>query len=176
MVSDEKLMLQFQNGSQESFAELFSRYREPLYGFFRRRVTGREQAEDLSQELWLAVLQGAERYQPRALFRTYLYAIGLKLLSRDRRIAARTQTANMPENVAVTPDPNAWIRDMLRNLDEIDREILMLREYEQLAYTEIATVLRIPVNTVRSRLFRARLALKRLIDPGSAAVVAGGEQ
>ena len=52
----------------------------------------------------------------------------------------------------------------MEKLDAPDREILMLREYEQLSYSDIAELLRIPVNTVRSRLFRSRLALKSHLD------------
>jgi len=55
-------------------------------------------------------------------------------------------------------------------MDSDAREVLLLREYEQLSYAEIATLLRLPVNTVRSRLFRARMALKELLvaEPGKA--------
>jgi RNA polymerase sigma-70 factor (ECF subfamily) len=52
----------------------------------------------------------------------------------------------------------------MKKLDAADREILMLREYEQLSYSDIAELLRIPVNTVRSRLFRSRLALKSRLE------------
>jgi RNA polymerase sigma-70 factor (ECF subfamily) len=52
----------------------------------------------------------------------------------------------------------------MEKLDGPEREILMLREYEQLSYSEIAQLLRIPVNTVRSKLFRSRLALKSYLD------------
>jgi len=58
-----------------------------------------------------------------------------------------------------------WVREAIGRLDASEREILMLREYEQLSYSEISDLLRIPVNTVRSRLFRARLALKAHLDP-----------
>ena len=57
------------------------------------------------------------------------------------------------------------MRQALDRLDPNDREILMLREYEQLSYAEIAELLRIPVNTVRSRLFRSRMALKSYLEP-----------
>ena len=49
MISDEALMLEFKSGSREAFAELFARYRGPLYGFFRRRLNGDQRAEDLAQ-------------------------------------------------------------------------------------------------------------------------------
>ena len=54
-----------------------------------------------------------------------------------------------------------WVRQAIAGLDSNDREILLLREYDQLAYEEIAALLGLPVGTVRSRLFRARLALKQ---------------
>ena len=58
-----------------------------------------------------------------------------------------------------------WVRQALQKLDESEREILMLREYEQLSYAEIADLLKLPVNTVRSRLFRARMAMKGYLEP-----------
>jgi RNA polymerase sigma-70 factor (ECF subfamily) len=62
-----------------------------------------------------------------------------------------------------------FMRDALGKLDREEREILLLREFEQLSYVEIAEVLRLPVNTVRSRLFRARMALRELLaaSPGN---------
>ncbi|HEX8801481.1 MAG TPA: RNA polymerase sigma factor, partial [Terriglobales bacterium] len=63
-----------------------------------------------------------------------------------------------------TPDCVLWVRQALEKLDAQEREILMLREYEQLSYSDIAELLRIPVNTVRSRLFRSRLALKSYLE------------
>ncbi|MGI9070405.1 MAG: sigma-70 family RNA polymerase sigma factor [Bryobacteraceae bacterium] len=59
------------------------------------------------------------------------------------------------------------VRDALQKLGATEREILMLREYEVLSYSEIAEILRLPVNTVRSRLFRARMALKEHLEPAT---------
>ena len=89
MQRDEELMMAFQKGSTESFSELFLRYRDPLFGFFRRRLSNRTRAEELTQECFLAVLQGAERWEPRATFRTYLYAIALKLTAAEYRRSQR---------------------------------------------------------------------------------------
>jgi RNA polymerase sigma-70 factor (ECF subfamily) len=172
MSSDEALMLEFQRGSREAFAELFDRYHGPLYGFFRRRLTHcedtRARAEDMAQETFLAVIRATSRYQPRALVRTYLYGIALKLLAEERRRQAKDPPA--PETTSEPVMENAsetvlWVREALEKLDNIDREVLMLREYEQLTYNEIAQLLRVPVNTVRSRLFRARMALKDCLQP-----------
>jgi RNA polymerase sigma-70 factor (ECF subfamily) len=167
MTSDEALMLEFQGGSRAAFEELFARYRKPLYGFFGRRLDNPERAEDLAQETFLAVIRAASRYEPRASVRTYLYGIALKLLAAERRkfLTSSTfgQSASEPKTDE-TPECVLWVRQAMEKLDAQEREILMLREYEQLSYSEIAELLRIPVNTVRSRLFRSRLALKSYLE------------
>ena len=166
MTTDEHLMLQFQGGSREAFTELFERYRDPLYGFFRRRLSDPARAEELAQETFLAVLRGAERYEPRASFRTYLYAIASRQILGEWR---RRKPAGAPveDTPAATGDPDdaLWLRRAVSQLDETHREVLLLREFEQLSYDEIAALLRIPINTVRSRLFRARMELKALLAP-----------
>jgi RNA polymerase sigma-70 factor, ECF subfamily len=168
MISDEALMLEFQSGSRPAFEQLFTRYRGPLYGFFRRRLQGDQRAEDLTQETFLAVIRAADRYQPRALVRTYLYSIAMNLLSAERRKQFRDPPVGNPApepELNEGPDAVLWVRQALRKLNDSEREILMLREYEQLSYTEIAELLKLPVNTVRSRLFRARMALKGQLEP-----------
>jgi RNA polymerase sigma-70 factor, ECF subfamily len=167
MISDEALMLEFQRGSRPAFEELFARYRKPLYGFFGRRLNDPERAEDLVQETFLAVIRAASRYEPRALVRTYLYGIALNLLAAERRkfSASSTSAQSAPElKTDGTPESVLWVRQAMEKLDSQDREILMLREYEQLSYSDIAELLRIPINTVRSRLFRSRLALKNYLE------------
>lgn len=177
--SDEQLMLTFSKGSAEAFGELFGRYKQPLFGFFRRRVTDRVQAEELTQETFLAVLRASSRYQPRALFRTYLYAIGFKILRAHRRKAAFRATflgaaASYQEPEAKnTTDAEVLLRQAVGKLQRTDREILMLREFEELSYAEIAELLSLPMNTVRSRLFRARMALRDLLAAPAPKVSAG---
>jgi RNA polymerase sigma-70 factor (ECF subfamily) len=167
--SDEQLMVAFSRGSTEAFSELFSRYKQPLFGFFRRRVADPAQAEELTQETFLAVLRASSRYEPRALFRTYLYAIGFKILSTHRRKAAfRATFLGVATGVREPALQNAidvevLLRQAVGKLERLDREILLLREFEELRYAEIAELLSLPVNTVRSRLFRARMALRDLL-------------
>jgi len=166
MTSDEHLMLEFQRGSREAFTELFERYREPLFGFFRRRLGDAARAEELAQETFLAVLRGAARYEPRASFRTYLYAIAFRQVSGEWR-RSKSEGVRVENEPTTTGDPGEalWLRRAVGQLDGAQREVLLLREYEQLTYDEIATLLRIPLNTVRSRLFRARMELKALLSP-----------
>jgi len=171
------MMLDFQKGAHEAFEELFARYRQPLYGFFRRRLASRERAEDLTQEIFLVVIRATSRYEPRSLVRTYLYGIALKLLAAERRKQEGSAVSADPDRVAGAnnaPDEMLWVRQAIEKLNPADREILMLREYEQLSYSEIAGLTRVPLNTVRSRLFRARMALKGYLEPSIDAQVLPG--
>ena len=169
--SDEKLMLAFVQGFPEALNELYRRYQQPIHGFFRRRIADSSRAEELTQETFLALLRAANRYEPRALFRTYLYAIALKILRAYRRKAI-FRAAFLGRSEAISDlgrqdatETGLWIRRAIGQLEPTDREILLLREFEQLSYAEIADLLHLPINTVRSRLFRARIALRELLKP-----------
>jgi len=174
--TDEQLMVEFSRGSTDAFSALFMRYQQPLFGFFYRRVANPAQAEELTQETFLAVLRASSRYRQSALFRTWLYAIGFRILRAHRRKAAFRGTflgaphADYEPATQSTIEVEVLMRDAVGKLERLDREVLMLREFEQLSYAEIAALLNLPLNTVRSRLFRARSALRDLLSapaPGS---------
>jgi RNA polymerase sigma-70 factor (ECF subfamily) len=168
--SDEELMAAFSRGAADAFTVLFLRYKQPLFGFFRRRVADPAQAEELTQETFVAVLRASSRYQQTALFRTWLYAIGFKILRAHRRKAAFRATFLGEKPLGSEPavdeaiEAQTMMRQAVGRLDSLDREVLLLREFEQLSYAEIAELLGLPLNTVRSRLFRARLALHDLLS------------
>jgi RNA polymerase sigma-70 factor (ECF subfamily) len=169
--SDEQLMLAFSKGASEAFTELFSRYKQKLYGFFCRRIAEPVHAEELTQETFVVLLRAASRYEPRALFRTYLYAIAIKILRAHRRKAAFRATFLGHQKTAAdasrrdATEAGLWVRRAVEKLEPMDREILLLREFEELSYAEIADLLQLPLNTVRSRLFRARTALRNMLEP-----------
>ena len=172
MTTDDQLALEFQQGSRDAFRELFERYRDPLFGFFRRRLDNPGRAEELAQECFLALLRNVARYEPRASFRSYLYGIAMNLLFAERRKSGREVAQGDKTSEPVTDentDAALWVRKALEDLEKNDREILMLREYEQLTYAEIAGLLRIPINTVRSRLRRALSSLRDSVhgDPSA---------
>jgi len=176
-------MLAFSHGDSSAFDELFFRYHQRIFAFLRRRIADQSRAEELTQEAFLALIRAAFRYQPRALFRTYMYAIAFKILRDDRRKTTFRSfffRSNEKSELAPGPVKNSdeilWLRQALGRLDVTDREILLLREFEQLTYLEIADLLKLPLNTVRSRLFRARLPLREQLEPaGGASAVPLGE-
>ena len=166
--SDEQLMAAFARGRTDAFNELFARYRQVVFGFFCRRMADRSQAEELTQETFIALLKAQGRYETTALFRTYLYAVAYKILRAHRRKAAFraffSGSAEGREPAAESSlDTGIALREAVARLDAIDREMVLLREFEELSYAEIAALLHVPVNTVRSRLFRARQALRELL-------------
>ena len=182
--TDEQLMAAFARGagreSADAFQALFRRYGQAVFGFFRRRVTDAALAEELAQETFLAVVKARETYEATALFRSYLYGIAFRVLKAHRRNALLRAmfTGKMPERgePAVETGVEAGVlagvvlRDAVGRLERMDREMVLLREYEELSYAEIAGVLGIPVNTVKSRLFRARVALREMLTEPSAEV------
>jgi RNA polymerase sigma factor (sigma-70 family) len=106
MATDEQLILEFQKGSREAFSELFLRYRELIYAFFRRRVKDAARAEELAQETFVAILRGIQRYEPRATFRTYLFGIAYKILANDRRKLDRTPARGLGSICPTPPRPD----------------------------------------------------------------------
>jgi len=105
MTSDDRLILDFQQGSKEAFTELFDRYRDPICGFFRRRLENPAREEELTQECFLTLLRNAARYEPRAGFRSCLYGIAVHLVRAERRKAGR----ETPQDGAADP-PSGKIR------------------------------------------------------------------
>ena len=124
-----------------------------------------ERAEELAQDVFTALLAAAPRYEPRAAFRSYLFGIAYNVLMADRRRHRDAESLDADvAGAAADPADAIWVRRALAQLEPDDREVVMLREYEQLSYQEIADLLGMPLNTVRSRLFRARARLRELLQ------------
>jgi RNA polymerase sigma-70 factor (ECF subfamily) len=168
LFTDEDLIADMRRGSRAAFESLFERYREPIWRFFRRRTADAGRAEELAQDTFVAVLEGAARYEGRGSVRSYLFGTAYNVLLAERRKSAFRSMARIDDDPVdpgrVDPDAGIWVRHALAALDEDDREILMLREYEQLSYQEIAELRQTPLNTVRSQLSRARAALKAALE------------
>jgi RNA polymerase sigma-70 factor (ECF subfamily) len=166
-MNDEHLMLEVRGGSRPAFETLFERYKDAVWRFYRRRIDDPRRAEELVQDVFVAILQGARRYEPRAAFRTYLFGIAYNLLLAERRASVRHRAEPLPDDLpSAVPDADGalWVRRALATLQPDQREIVMLREYEGLSYLEIAHVMQLPLNTVRSRLFRARMDLREALS------------
>lgn len=158
------------------FTVIFDRYYRPVYGYLSRRV-GRTIADDLAAETFVRAFERRSSYDPRferAL--PWLLGIAVNLLAHHHRSEARQFRAlaasgsleppESAEDAVGRVDANMTQRLVagLEQLDDYDREALLLYAWGELKYHEIADVLGIPVGTVRSRLNRARRKLRQALE------------
>lgn len=167
--SDEELIEAVGAGDRRAFRALYRRYRVAIYAFLRRRTGDRAVAEDLCQEVFMAVLDVSKRWEPRAKVSTLIYRIAANQLSKSRRKSPQKSLDEDREQAAEIPGPEQevsmteqarLVRDALARLDEDQRDVLVLHQYHGLSYAEVADVLEIPLGTVRSRISRAKAALR----------------
>jgi len=160
-------MQAFKRGEGPAFRELFDRYKNPIYGFVKRRVDDPGRAEEITQDIFMALVQSRDGYEVRSSFRTYLYRIAMNRVASEHR---KNKEESDPPDVAASSELSVvqQVRDALEKIEPEQKQVVMLREYEGLSYQEIAEVLKVPVGTVRSKLFRAKLALRELLAPALA--------
>ena len=167
----------------ERFADLFDRHAPHIYRYLARRA-GRQVADDLVAETFLAAFAKRERYDLRyADARPWLYGIATNLVGQHRRDEARqyriSQAAVAEPEVPGPADQVAadvtaqamrpLLEWALAALPAGDRDVLLLIAWEQLTYKEVAQSLAIPVGTVRSRLNRARTKVRQILAGTDAA-------
>jgi RNA polymerase sigma-70 factor (ECF subfamily) len=181
-LSDEQIVSRIIGQGEELFPELVRRYQGRIVSHLTRVVGGREEALDLSQEIFLKVYQALDRYNAEYKFSTWIFRIasnaGIDFL-RKRRIRTVSMDSGPPgsaeeegpsrEFASPDLDPLGNLRNAERRRT-IDREILALppdfreliglRHFAGLSYEEIAETKNMPLGTVKNKLFRARAVLK----------------
>jgi RNA polymerase sigma-70 factor (ECF subfamily) len=176
--SDERLMLRFQGGDVRAFEELVRRHRTPVFSFLLRLTGDRGRAEDLCQETFLRVVRASAEWEPRALFRTWLYAVARNQATDEARRQAfrRAEPLDTPGRAAeASEDPlpdraaeGALLRPKLEAalaaLPAEQREVFLLREHAGLRFHEIAEVTGAAENTVKSRMRYALEALRGRLE------------
>lgn len=149
-----------------------------MYGLALRMLRDALDAEDATQLVWERVLRGLRRFRGESSLSTWLYRITMNVCltrlenrvepcraaAEDETLAVLCDAAPDPERRAMSREMRAAIERALGSLDPAFRSVLLLREVEGLSYDDIARVLEIPVNTVRTRLFRARTALQAALE------------
>jgi RNA polymerase sigma-70 factor (ECF subfamily) len=176
--SDEQLMLRFQAGEVRAFEELVRRHRTPVFSFLLRLTGDRGRAEDLCQDAFLRVVKGADAWEPRATFRTWVFAMARNLAVDEarRQVFRRTEPLDAPDRDPApsdAPGPDAAaegallrpkLEAALAALPEEQREVFLLREHAGLRFAEIAEVTGVPENTVKSRMRYALEALRARLE------------
>lgn len=165
-----------QQGDKQAFSELVTRHQDTVYRFLMRLTRIPDAALDLTQDAFLRAYQSMHSWRPEAQWKTWLFQIArnlaIDLLRREQHVRFVELT---PEHDTACPDagPEARMETVQRyrmleaaltTLVPEHREILLLREIEDMSYEEIAVILEINIGTVRSRIARARAALLSQID------------
>lgn len=182
-MSDEDLMSHFQAGSVEAFNILVDRYSERLTHYLYGFLGDMKRCEDLLQETFLRVYRNRHSYRRIAKFSTWLYTIAGNLArseyrKRKRRRLYSIQSVNrdneeyemqIPDE-SFSPDRHAesmiqdeYIQQALKEIPQAFREVVVLRDIQQLAYEEIAEITGLPMGTVKSRINRGRTKLQALL-------------
>ena len=185
-LSDEDLMAEAAEGSERAFSELVGRYRSRVLNLVSRLLNDREASDDISQEVFVRVYLHRKNYRRGAKFSTWLFTIAANLAKNEiRRRKRRRNWTSLDELQEQLHDSSLQLMDPKGNREaEVDsaqiqgivgaaittlperyRLALVLRDVDGLAYEEIAQVLGIPGGTVRSRINRARLMLKKKLEP-----------
>ena len=182
-MNDEDLMSQFQMGTVEAFDILVGRYHDPLTNYIYRFLGDLKECEDLLQETFLRVYRNRHSYRRIAKFSTWLYTIAGNLArseyrKRKRRRLYSLQSVNRDDeeyeveipDETFSPDKHAesiiqdrHIQEALAQIPEEFREVVVLRDVQQLAYEEIADITGLPMGTVKSRINRGRTKLQGIL-------------
>lgn len=167
--TDALLVVRCQLGERAAFDDLVRRWSEPLHRYALRLAQDPEVARDITQEVWLRVLQGLGRLHDSANFRAWMFGIAHRTFADRLRIRYAIpidRGADLQDVAAAEPagEDEALGRALASGLERlpiVEREVLTLYYLEELSLAEIAAALRIPVGTVKSRLFRARTLLRQ---------------
>jgi RNA polymerase sigma-70 factor (ECF subfamily) len=163
--SDPQLVERAQAGDERAFAELVDRYGGPVVSLCYASTMNVAEAEDLSQEVFMAAWRGLPRFRGASSFSTWLFALARNAcIDQARRRAVRPQLVDHRESAADVVDeaPRETARAILAAAAELSlplRQALLLRDVQGLSYEEIARVQDVPLGTVRSRLSAARAAV-----------------
>lgn len=173
--SDFELLESWRGGNEASGRALFARYFESVFRFFRNKVD--DAAEDLTQQTFMGLVQGKDRFRGDSSFRTYVFMIARKRLYSYLRKAQRDQgsaswgessVADLglasPSRAVARHQEQRLLLLALRQLPVEMQVSLELFYWEELTVTEIAEVLETPVGTVKSRIQRARARLDKVIE------------
>ena len=169
---DELLVVRCQLGERSAFEELTERWHLPLWKYVRRVAGDDDAASDAIQDVWIRVLRGIVRLRDGSKLRPWLFGIARHVLMdrlRERYASPPPADIDLSDMGGDTiPDlleeDMTALEDELARLPETEREVLTLFYLQELSLSEVADVLRVPVGTVKSRLFRARHMLRRGLD------------
>ena len=173
---ESELLVRHRNGDAHAFAELVARYGGPIYGYLARCGLDASARDDVFQEVFAAIHRGVDSYQPDRPVRPWVFAIAANIVrshyraTRVREIALPTGSSTghgdtVPDGyqLAEARETAAWMERAIAALPLAQREVVVLCCIEQLAQSDVATTLGMPLSTVKTHLRRARMTLAQAL-------------
>lgn len=176
---DARQLCRLQSGDKEAFAQWVDENQRAIYGYCLRLVGSREDAEDVTQEVFIKAYRGIRTFREQSQLTTWLYQIAhnacidhirwqkkgrvLSIQAVEEALPGRgmaPDTAPLPEQRAVHRENIDVLRECLKTLSRTHRATTLLRHMEHMSYQEIADILHLPLGTVKSHISRARQHLR----------------
>lgn len=177
-MSDEEIMECVVAGDMEALGTLFDRYKQPLFGFLTRIMKNGTQAEDALLDVFMRLYERRHTYRTGSRFSTWLYTIAHNLaVDRMKHFSQREVGVDWMEEAAlrvvddglqdevVRNECAAAVRRAISELPEDQRAVIVMREYRNMSYREIAAIVGLTEEAVRVRAHRARTTLRRVLQP-----------
>ena len=183
--TDEELVARAVQGDSESFNELILRWERSIYALAYRTLGREEDARDVCQETFLRAFRGLSAFKGQAKFSSWLYRIALNLCRDAMRRERRTPLVGVSEGIdpselaARQPSPAPSVEDLvaqaelsrhvasaMRRLPEDQRTAIVLKEYHDLTFQEIADLMGCPLSTAKTRLYQGLSVLRRELTSG----------
>jgi len=177
---DAKLVTASQAGDQDAFAQLVQRHQRRVFNLVFRMLQQYEEANEVTQEAFLAAWQGLPSFRGDARFSTWLYRIAyncslkqLEQRKRDKALQVAMQEEHLLEYTSSDEranaelearDSQALVHEHLSLLPAKYRIVLVLRHLQEMTYEEMAEILTVPIGTIKTHLFRARNLLKEHLE------------
>ncbi len=180
-ISDEQLLQSFLQGNEKSFQDLMHRYREPILSFVYRFVGDYDDAIDIAQETFIRLYRFGHTFQGEVKFSTWLYTIAANLARTELKRYRRRHGTLLKNVFAKGDDSDSWdipdeqyrpdervdsthisqaVQKALMKVSSSYREMVVMRDIQQLTYEEIAQITGTEMGTVKSRINRGRLQLQ----------------
>lgn len=173
----EELVRRFLDGDRQAFNRLVQLYQHKIYNLALNYVKSSEEAQDLAQDVFVTVYRSLPKLREKSKFSSWLYQIAVNhCRNRYKKLSRRGYFSNQsiddpdsylqlvgddtPERKLHQKNTINLVRSTIASMGEAEKEILILRDLQELSYDEISSILDIPLGTVKSKLNRARTSLK----------------
>ena len=184
MRNDEELMVEYAAGHTEVLDEIFTRYKKRMFNYAFRLLQNQADAEDVVAELFCMLSGKKDAYEPTHKFSTWFYTVAHNICMSKLRMRKRTigmwfqrekesgelkqwdvpDRAPSPAEAVQTRDTASYIKQAVEKLGFLEKEALILREYQKLRYDEIAAILGFTGAKIKIILYRARQKLKKQLQ------------